>query len=145
MTINIYKIKMVKEDTVEYSNTIKSPDDVAKLAHDVLEMHEMAEENFIILCLNTKNKIAGVHTVSIGSLSSSIVHPREVFKAAILNNAASIILMHNHPSGDPEPSREDIEITHRLVNAGNILGINVLDHIIIGDGRYISLKEQGMM
>ena len=143
MTINIYKIKMVKEDTVEYSNTIKSPDDVAKLAHDVLEMHEMAEENFIILCLNTKNKIAGVHTVSIGSLSSSIVHPREVFKAAILNNAASIILMHNHPSGDPEPSREDIEITHRLVNAGNILGINVLDHIIIGDGRYISLKEQG--
>ena len=145
MTINIYKIKMVKEDTVEYSNTIKSPDDVAKLAHDVLEMHEMAEENFIILCLNTKNKIAGVHTVSIGSLNASIVHPREVFKAAMLNNASGIICLHNHPSGDPEPSREDIEITHRLVNAGNILGINVLDHIIIGDGRYISLKERGLM
>ena len=73
------------------------------------------------------------------------MHPREVFKAALLNNAASIILAHNHPSGDPEPSREDIEVTHRLVNAGNILGINVLAHIIIGDGRYISLKEQGMM
>ena len=78
-------------------------------------------------------------------LSSAIVHPREVFKAAILNNAASIILVHNHPSGDPEPGREDIETTHWLVNAGNILGINVLDHIIIGDGKYISLKELGMM
>ena len=145
ININVYKIKMVKEDTVEYSNTIKSPADVAKLAREVLEMHEMAEENFLILCLNTKNKIVGIHTVSIGSLNASIVHPREVFKAALLNNANAIICLHNHPSGDPEPSREDIEITHRLVNAGNILGINVLDHIIIGDGRYISLKEQGMM
>ena len=144
-SINIYKIKMIKEDTVEYSNTIKSPADVAALARDVLEMHEMAEENFIILCLNTKNKIAGVHTISIGSLNASIVHPREVFKAALLNNASGIICLHNHPSGDPEPSREDIEITHRLVNAGNILGINVLDHIIIGDGRYISLGERGTM
>ena len=130
---------------MEYSNTIKSPADVAALARDVLEMHEMAEENFIILCLNTKNKIAGVHTISIGSLNASIVHPREVFKAALLNNASGIICLHNHPSGDPEPSREDIEITHRLVNAGNILGINVLDHIIIGDGRYISLGERGTM
>ena len=145
MTINIYKLKMVKEDTVEYSDTIKSPCDVAALAREVLEMHEMAEENFIVLCLNTKNKIAGVHTISIGSLNASIVHPREVFKAALLNNASGIICLHNHPSGDPEPSREDIEITHRLVNAGNILGINVLDHIIIGDGRYISLGERGMM
>ena len=145
VSINVYKIKMVKEDTVEYSNTIKSPADVAKLAREVLGMHEMAEEHFLILCLNTKNKIAGVHTVSIGSLNASLVHPREVFKAAILNNANGIICLHNHPSGDPEPSRDDIEITHRLANAGNILGINVLDHIIIGDGRYISLKEQGMM
>ena len=144
-SINIYKIKMIKEDTVEYSNTIKSPADVAALARDVLEMHEMAEENFIILCLNTKNKIAGVHTISIGSLNASIVHPREVFKVALLNNANGIICLHNHPSGDPEPSREDIEITHRLVNAGNILGINVLDHVIIGEQRYVSLKEQGAM
>ncbi len=144
-SINIYRIKMIKEDTVEYgSTTITSPADVAALAA-VLEMHEMAEENFIILCLNTKNKIAGIHTVSIGSLNASIVHPREVFKAAMLNNASSIICLHNHPSGDPGPSRDDIETTHRLVNAGNILGIDVLDHIIIGDGRYISLKEQGMM
>jgi len=145
-SINIYKLKMVKEDTVEYSDTtIKSPCDIVRLAREVLEMEEMAEENFIVICLNTKNKIAGVHTVSIGSLNASIVHPREVFKAALLNNASGIICLHNHPSGDPEPSREDIETTHRLVNAGNILGIKVLDHIIIGDGRYISLKEQGAM
>lgn len=145
-SINIYRLKMVKEDTVEYGNTnIKSPCDIAALARDVLEMHEMAEENFIIICLNTKNKISGVHTISVGSLNASIVHPREVFKAAMLNNASAILLMHNHPSGDPEPSREDIETTHRLVNAGNILGIKVLDHVIIGDNRYVSLKEQGAM
>jgi DNA repair protein RadC len=144
-SINIYKLKMIKEDTVEYSNTIKSPYDITKLAREVLEMDEMAEENFVIICLNTKNKIVGVHTISIGSLNASIVHPREVFKAALLNNANGIICLHNHPSGDPEPSREDIETTRRLVGAGEILGIKVLDHVIIGDRRYISLKEQGMM
>ena len=145
MTINIYKLKMIKEDTVEYSTTIKSPDDVTALAREVLEMHEMAEENFIILCLNARNKITGIHTISIGSLNASIVHPREVFKAALLNNANGIICLHNHPSGDPKPSKNDAEITHRLINAGNILGINVLDHIIIGDNKYMSFKEQGII
>ena len=145
-SINIYRLKMVKEDTVEYGDiTIKSPGDIVRFAREVLEMEEMAEENFIVICLNTKNKIAGVHTVSIGSLNATIVHPREVFKAALLNNASAIVLMHNHPSGDPEPSREDIATTRRLVDAGNILGIKVFDHVVIGDGRYISLKEQGMM
>ena len=141
-SINIYKLKMIKEDTVEYNTTIKSPADVAALAREVLEMHEMAVENFIILSLNTKNKIAGMHTVSIGSLNASIVHPREVFKAAILNNASGIICLHNHPSGDPEPSKEDIEITKRLIEAGKILGIEVLDHVIIGEQRYLSMKER---
>jgi DNA repair protein RadC len=145
MAINIYKLKMIKEDTVEYSTTIKSPADIAALAREVLEMHEMAEENFVIVCLNTKNKIAGVHTVSIGSLNASIVHPREVFKAALLNNANGIICLHNHPSGDPEPSREDIEITRRLVEAGEIMGIKVLDHVIIGGQRYLSMKEKCLM
>lgn len=145
-SINIYKLKMVKEDTVEYSDTtIKSPCDIVRLAREVLEMDEMAEENFIVICLNTKNKIAGVHTVSIGSLNASIVHPREVFKVAMLNNASALLLLHNHPSGDPEPSREDIETTQRLVNAGNILGINVLDHVIIADRKHLSFKEQGLM
>jgi DNA repair protein RadC len=83
--------------------------------------------------------------VSIGSLNSSIVHPREVFAIAVKRAASGIVLVHNHPSGDPEPSREDIETTTRLVNAGSILGIKVLDHVIIGNGRYISFKEQGLM
>lgn len=145
-SINIYKLKMIKEESVEYGNaTVKSPTDIIRLAHDVMGLHEAAEENFVIVCLNTKNKISGVHTVSIGSLNASIVHPREVFKAAMLNNSSGILLVHNHPSGDPEPSREDIETTNRLVNAGNILGIKVLDHVIIGDNRYKSLKEEGMM
>ena len=145
MAINIYKLKMIKEDTVEYSTTIKSPADIAALARDVLGLHEAAEENFAIICLNTKNKIAGVHTVSIGSLNASIVHPREVFKAALLNNANGIICLHNHPSGDPEPSREDIETTRRRVEAGEIMGIKVLDHVIIGGQRYLSMKEKCLM
>ena len=144
--INFYKLKMVKEDSELYEvPVINSPTEVYQAAKQLLALHEEPEEHFCILCLNTKNKIVGVHTISIGSLNASIVHPREVFKAAMLNNASGIICLHNHPSGDPEPSREDIEITHRLVNAGNILGINVLDHVVIGDGRYISLKEQGAM
>jgi DNA repair protein RadC len=144
--INFYTLKMIKEDSVPYETPIiKSPAEVYRAATQLLALHEEPEEHFCIFCLNTKNKIVGVHTISIGSLNASIVHPREVFKAAMLNNAAAIICIHNHPSGDPEPSRVDIETTHRLVNAGNILGIDVLDHIIIGDGRYISLKELDMM
>ena len=145
-SINIYKLKMVKEDTVEYSDTtIESPGDIVRFAREVLEMEEMAEENFIVVCLNTKNKIAGVHTVSIGSLNATIVHPREVFKAALLNNASAIICLHNHPSRDPEPSREDIETTRRLVEAGKIIGIEVIDHVIIGEQRYLSMKEKCLM
>ena len=144
--INFYTLKMVKEGSALYEvPVIKSPAEVYQAAKQLLALHEEPEEHFCILCLNTKNKIVGVHTISIGSLNASIVHPREVFKAAMLNNASGIICLHNHPSGDPEPSRDDIETTHRLVNAGNILGIKVLDHVIIGDNRYVSLKEQGAM
>mgnify|MGYP001382864007 FL=1 len=145
--INVYSLRLVKESSVAYNleKPIVNPATAAEIVNRVFDMENQPNEVFAILCLNTKKKVAGAHIISQGSLSSAIVHPREVFKAAILNNAASIVLAHNHPSGDPEPSREDIETTHRLVNAGNILGINVLDHIIVGDGKYISLKEQGMM
>lgn len=143
--INFYSLKMVKEDSALYETAIiKSPAEVYQAAKQLLALHEEPEEHFCILCLNAKNKIVGIHTISIGSLSSSIVHPREVFKAAMLNNAASIILAHNHPSGDPEPSREDIETTRRLINAGEIMGIKVLDHVIIGE-RYLSMKERGLI
>ena len=137
---------MVNEDSKLYEvPVIKSPTEVYQAAKQLLALHEEPEEHFCILCLNTKNKIVGVHTISIGSLNASIVHPREVFKAAMLNNANSIICLHNHPSGDPKPSQEDIKITRRLVEAGEIIGIEVLDHIIIGEQSYLSMKEKCLM
>jgi DNA repair protein RadC len=144
-SINVYRLKMVRESSEVYEAAIKDPGTAYRMALDILELGEAAEENFCIICLNTKNKVVGLHTISIGSLNSSIVHPREVFKAACLNNASAIILLHNHPSGEPEPSHEDIETTQRLVSAGNIMGIKVLDHVIVGYGKYISMKEQGLM
>ncbi len=106
-------------------------------------MMRLDREEFWALHLNNKNKCIGYEVVSVGSLTASIVHPREVFKGILLNNAAAVIFAHNHPSGDPEPSREDIEITERLKNAGDILGIRVLDHIVIGRNKFISLADRG--
>jgi len=98
-----------------------------------------------VLCLDTQNRVASVSIVTTGLLNSSLVHPREVFQRAILANAASIICGHNHPSGDPDPSPEDIEITEQLVEAGRLLGIPVRDHVIMGDGSFVSLLERGVM
>ena len=122
--------------------TINSPADVAGLVME--EMRHLDREHFRIMYLSTRNNVLGISPVSIGSLNSSTVHPRECFKEAIRRNANTIILLHNHPSGDPTPSREDIDITKRLIEGGKILGIEVLDHVIIGDKRYVSLKEQGI-
>lgn len=123
--------------------TITSPLDVKDLLME--EMRFLEKEHFKAILLNTKNHVISIEDISIGSLNSSIVHPREVFKPAIKRSSASVILVHNHPSGDPTPSREDIEVTSRLVNAGNVLGIAVLDHVIIGNNSILSLKEQGLM
>lgn len=120
---------------------VKSPDDCAKFMMD--EMRFLEQEHFICLYLNTKNQIIARETIFKGSLNASIVHPREVFKEAFRRSASSIICLHNHPSGDPTPSREDIEVTKRLVECGKIIGIELLDHIIIGEHKYISLKEKG--
>lgn len=103
------------------------------------------KEHFLCLYLNARNQVMHKEVVSIGSLSASIVHPREVFQPAISRTAASIVLAHNHPSGDPAPSREDIDLTARLVEAGRILGIDILDHIILCDSDFLSLKEHGLM
>ncbi|MBN2286026.1 MAG: DNA repair protein RadC [Tissierellales bacterium] len=119
---------------------ITSPQDISSYVMD--EMRYLKKEYFKIILLDTKNKVIEVVTISIGSLNSSIVHPREVFLEAIRKSAASIILVHNHPSGDTQPSREDISITKRLIEAGDILGVKVLDHLIIGDGVYYSFKEE---
>jgi DNA repair protein RadC len=108
-------------------------------------LQDEPSEVFAILCLTTKNRVIAYHEVSRGTLDTTLVHPREVFKAAILANAASIVICHNHPSGDPSPSLDDLEITQRLVRTGEILGINVLDHVVVGDGRYYSFKESGRL
>lgn len=106
---------------------------------------QLDREEFVVVLLDGKNRVIGFHVVSVGSLGASLVHPRETFKAAILANAAAVILIHNHPSGDPEPSTEDRSVTERLKGAGELLGIAVLDHIVIGDGGYASFVEMGKL
>lgn len=122
---------------------IKGPEDVSNLLME--EMKHLKQEHFNIILLSTKNEVISVENISIGSLNASIVHPREVFLRAIKRSSASIILAHNHPSGDPQPSKEDILITKRLVESGKIIGIEVLDHVIMGDNNYCSLKERQLM
>ena len=122
---------------------IRSPQDVHPLLGE--QLRYLQKEHFVCLFLNTKNQVIAQETMSIGSLNASIVHPREVFRAAIQRSSASLICAHNHPSGDPTPSPEDIHITRRLAEAGRLIGIEVLDHVIIGDQNFVSLKEQGLI
>jgi len=121
---------------------VKTPDDVVGVVRSRLRGKK--KEHFLALLLDTRSQLIKVSEISIGSLDTSIVHPREVFKEAISASAASVIFAHNHPSGDPEASEDDIELTKRLAKAGEIVGIDVLDHIIIGDKNYLSLKRQGL-
>jgi DNA repair protein RadC len=122
---------------------IRSPKDAAFYLME--EMRNLKKEHFVCLFLNMKNQVMGKETIFVGSLNASIVHPREIFRSAIKRSSASIICLHNHPSGDPTPSPEDIQVTKRLCEAGELMGIDVLDHIIIGDQTYISLKEKGLL
>jgi DNA repair protein RadC len=119
---------------------IRGPDDVAALVGK--KLRKEAREHFLVLLLNARHEVLGKETVSVGSLNASIVHPREVFKPAITASAASIVLVHNHPSGDPEPSEEDLAITRRLVQAGDLIGIGVLDHVIVASRGVVSLKAR---
>jgi DNA repair protein RadC len=120
---------------------VKNPEGVVKAIRASIK--DKAKEHFKLILLNPRNKIIGISTISIGTLNASLVHPREVFKDAIAHSAASVVLAHNHPSGDPEPSEDDIEITKKLVESGKILGIEVIDHIIIGKNDYYSFKAKG--
>lgn len=122
---------------------IRSPDDGANYVME--EMRVLKQEHFVVLFLDTKNRVIHRQTIFVGSLNASIVHPREVFREAVKRSAASIIVAHNHPSGDPSPSQEDIHVTKRLVDSGKIMGIEVLDHIIIGNRKFVSLKEKGYL
>ena len=141
------KAVLEKDYSVNYpemDNMMNSPEKAVKLAKEFLHMHEETDEYMYMLCLNTKLRLNGIFEISHGSVNCSVVGTREVFQKALLGNAVSIILMHNHPSGDPKPSREDIEVTKRLSEAGKIVGVDVLDHIIIGQS-YTSLKEKGYL
>jgi len=140
--IDIVKVVMVREAALDSERfSIGSADDAAFVIRRYLE--GVDREHFVAVMLDTKHVVNAIHTVSIGSLDASIVHPREVFKAAILANASAIIVAHNHPSGQSQPSPQDIQVTKRLDEAGRILGIDVLDHIIIGEDEFTSLKQLG--
>lgn len=155
MRITKYRTRLTEEKRVtlekevsvnrgDINRTIKSPEDAALIGKNFLRIHEESEEYLYMICMNVKNVVIGVFELSHGNANSSIVGVREIFQKALLANAISIIVMHNHPSGDPTPSREDIEVTKRIVEAGKIVGVQVLDHIIVGD-RWCSLKERGNM
>ena len=139
--ITIKQVRRAIPGLSYHDYTVRSPDDASVLAMEMIGTED--REVFLVICLSTKNKINAVHRAHVGSLSSSVVHPREVFKAAILNNSASIIVAHNHPSQDVTPSKEDIDVTKRLIEAGKLIGLDVLDHLIVAETKYSSLKEKG--
>lgn len=142
--VNIVSIKMVRDSSILYTKrTINTPSMAVDLLDQFIE--DSDREMLLVCCLDTKNQPTCINVVSIGTLNSSLVHPREVFKPAILGNSSSIIIAHNHPSGDTSPSNEDIRITERLKEAGSIIGIELLDHLIIGRNKYTSLKEKGVI
>lgn len=140
-SINIVRVKLVREkDAIYGAKTITGPQDLASIVKRFLA--DTDREVFLTVNFSTANTINSIHIVSIGSLDRAIVHAREVFKAAILSNASSIALVHSHPSGSLNPSLEDIDITRKLVQCGEILGIKVIDHIIVSDDRYLSFAER---
>jgi DNA repair protein RadC len=156
MRVVKYKTKLTEKQRVilekevsvycpEVDRKMNGPEKIVKLAREYLRMHELPEEYMYMVCMNTKLDMTGVFEISHGNVNSSVVGTREVFQKALLANAVSVVLLHNHPSGDSTPSREDIKVTERLMEAGNILGIQVLDHIVIGRPGYTSLKEKGYM
>jgi len=148
INIQKYTLRVVKEKGGRYDlkRRITTPMSAKDVFVEVLELDRRAEEVFAMITLDVKNKITGVFEVSIGTLSSSLVTPREVYKRALLQNAAAVIFGHNHPSGEVSASNDDMQITKKLERGGKLLGINVFDHIIIG-GRdnFISMKEEGLI
>ena len=143
--IPIYRVMLVREGKMPtYESRIRSSASAYTVLQEYLD--GVDREHFVVMLLDQKNQVIGINTVSIGSLTASVVHPREVYKPLILSNAAAVILGHNHPSGDPQPSHEDRAITQRLKEAGALLGINVLDHLVIeADGRYFSFADENLL
>lgn len=151
MGVNIqkYDLRVVKEtgNRYEFENkVVKTPQKAQQILIKTLELDRRTEEVFALLTLDIKSKLTGVFEVSIGNLTSSLVKPREVFKRALLQNSTAIILGHNHPSGEPQPSKNDLQLTEKLMAAGEIVDIEIRDHLVIGDDqKYVSLREEGMI
>lgn len=144
--IKKYELKMVKEGSFPYENIqIGGPEDTFTFFRDTLGMHGFAMEQVWTLFLDAKHKIIGCEQTSKGGLSGAALSPRDLIKSAILMNAAAIIIAHNHPSGDPNPSPEDISTTKKIIKACDLMGIPLLDHIVVGDNRCISMKQQGII
>ena len=140
----LLRLNVVREGSVPAeTRTIANPRDAAAIAQ--LLIGDADREHVLALLLDTRHRVVGVHTVAVGDLNTCPLHPREVFKCALLCNAAAVILCHNHPSGDLQPSRADVAITRRLAEAGGLVGIAVLDHIIVAGGGYTSLRERGIL
>lgn len=136
------KVQLIKETCVMNYPKLRGAEDAFEL---VKELANKDREHFLIACLNTKNQVIGISTIAVGTLNSALIHPREVFKAAILANSHSIILFHNHPSGNLDISKEDIAVTNKLKEAGNILEIPVLDHLIVAGKGYISFSSKALL
>ena len=145
-TIPGFRISLVREPGVKLAErpSMQSPSEAAPILRDYIG--DVDREVFVVAMLTTRHRVLGLHTVSVGCLTASLVHPREVFKPAILSGCAGLVISHNHPSGDPEPSGEDLALTRRLASAGSLLGIEILDHLVIGEaGRFVSFRQRGFL
>lgn len=143
--VKIVRLKLIREAGFLTQPKVESPEE----AHEVFQQflgEEMDREHLVLLCLDTKHRPTAIQIIAVGTLDSVLIHPREVFKTALLANAASIICAHWHPSGDPAPSPEDVKITYRLMQVGELMGIKLLDHLVLGtEGYYLSMKESGIL
>jgi DNA repair protein RadC len=145
MNISVFRLSLIKDHTISYATAslILSPLQVYELVKEYLQSTD--REHFIVVFLDARSAVIGIHTVSIGTLTESLVHAREVFKGAILANAASVIVVHNHPSGEALASEADYSVTSKLKEAGRILGIPIEDHVIVGADGYFSFRQQGLL
>ena len=144
VVMEIVRVKqIVMERPIQYQDTIASTQEAGRFG--VSEIGDEAQEVVLVVILNTKNKINAIHRVFTGSLNTSVAHPREIFRSALLNNGARILVYHNHPSGNTDPSEADLIFTKRMEDAGNILGIDLLDHIIVSGKEWLSLREYGIL
>ncbi len=143
-SISVVRLQLIREGSLPYgTKEVRSSQDAAGILRSFLAGAD--REYFVALLLDARNRVHALNVVAIGTLTSAVIHPRELFKLACISNAAAVILGHNHPSGDPAPSPEDMDMTHRLAQAGDLMGIKVLDHIIVGDGRYMSFADKGLL